>query len=62
MMCTHCEAQVRKCLENLGASKVHVSHKEGKAEFTIAKAVTDKRIKNAIENEGYKIIKKANRF
>lgn len=57
MMCTHCEAQVRKCLENLGASKVYVSHKEGKAEFTIAKAVTDKRIKNAIENEGYKIIK-----
>ncbi len=57
MMCTHCEAQVKKCLENLGAAKVYVSHKEGKAVFTISRDITDKRLKNAVENEGYKIIK-----
>ncbi len=57
MMCTHCEAQVKKCLKNLGASKVYVSHKEGKAIFTISRDITDKRLKNAIENEGYKVIK-----
>ena len=57
MMCTHCEAQVKKCLENLGASKVYVSHKEGKATFVITKSITDKRLKNAIENEDYKVIR-----
>lgn len=57
MMCTHCEAQVKKCLENLGASKVYVSHKEGKAVFIIEKNITDKRLKEAIEKEGYKVTK-----
>ncbi len=56
MMCGHCEAAVKKCLEATdGVESAAVSHKDGTAVVTLSKAVSDKKLKSAVEAEGYKV-------
>jgi len=57
MMCPHCEARVKKVLEEIdGVTSVVASHKDKSAVITSVKEIDDALIKNIIENEGYKII------
>jgi len=56
MMCEHCEARVKKCLEALEqvASAV-VSHKEGTAVVTLKEEVDNETLKKAVEDQDYKV-------
>ncbi|MDD6074272.1 MAG: heavy metal translocating P-type ATPase, partial [Clostridium sp.] len=57
MMCVHCEARVKKCLEAVsGVEEAVVSHEKGTAEVTIADGVTDDVLKKAVEDQDYKVI------
>ena len=57
MMCPHCEARVKKSLEEIdGVKSVVASHKDKSAVITSVKEIDDEIIKNIIEKEGYKII------
>ncbi len=57
MMCPHCEARVKKVLEEIeGVESVVASHKDKTAVITSTKEIDDDIIKSIIENEGYKII------
>ena len=56
MMCVHCEARVKKCLEAVsGVEEAVVSHEKGTAEVTIADGVTDDVLKKAVEDQDYKV-------
>ena len=58
MMCHHCEASVKKCLEAFDeVSEAVVSHVEGTARVKLNSDIEDKKLKKAIEAEGYKVIK-----
>lgn len=58
MMCPHCEASVKKCLEALDeVSEAVVSHVDGTATVKLALDIDDKKLKKAIEAEGYKVVK-----
>ena len=58
MMCEHCEAAVKKCLEALdGVKEAAASHKDGKVQVKLYKNIDEKKIKKAIEAEGYKVTK-----
>lgn len=57
MMCPHCEARVKKCLEEMaGVSGAEVSHEAGTAIVTADETVTDEMLKTLIEGEGYKVL------
>lgn len=57
MMCPHCEARVKKLLEECdGVVSAEASHKEGKAILTLSKAVDDEIINKIITDAGYKVI------
>jgi len=57
MMCPHCEARVKKILEDLdGVENAVTSHTEGTATVTLSKEVADDVFKNVIEDAGYKYI------
>ncbi len=56
MMCEHCEAHVKKALENIGFEVIEISHKDGYAKVSSKKEIDTNTIKNAIENEGYEFI------
>ena len=57
MMCPHCEARVKKCLEELAqVDAANVSHETGKAEIVLNTEMTDEELKNIIEAQGYKVI------
>lgn len=57
MMCPHCEARVKQCLEGMdGVEEAKVSHKEGRAVVTLNKDILDDVLKNAVEEQGYKVI------
>lgn len=56
MMCPHCEAHVKKALENLdGVLTATVSHTQGTA-IVESNKVTDEVLKNTVEAEGYKVL------
>ncbi len=56
MMCHHCEAAVKKCLEALpDVIEANASHTEGKAVVKLTKDVADTKLKKAVEAEGYKV-------
>ena len=56
MMCGHCEATVKKALEELkNVQNAEVSHEKGTAIVTLTGEVNDKTIKNAIKAAGYKV-------
>ena len=57
MMCPHCEARVKKVLEELPeVSEAIVSHKEGTAIVKLSEELDDSVLKNTVENQGYKVI------
>ncbi len=57
MMCPHCEARVKKVLEEIdGVTNAVANHKDKTAVITSVKEIDDNTIKTIIENEGYKII------
>ena len=56
MMCGHCEARVKKCLEAIdGVEYAEVSHTAGTAVVTLTKDVDNNIMKTAVENEDYKV-------
>lgn len=57
MMCPHCEARVKKVLEELEeVSEALVSHKDGTAILTLKAPVSDEKLTKLITDNGYKII------
>ncbi len=57
MMCGHCEARVKKCLEALeGVSEAKVSHEEGTAVVTLSGDVSDDVLKKAVEDQDYQVL------
>ena len=57
MMCSHCEATVKKALESVdGVSCAEVSHRAGTAVVTLDKEVSDQELKKAVEDKEYKVI------
>lgn len=57
MMCEHCEATIKKALENLeGVTGVTVSHKEGIAVVRTDGNVSFDEMKQAVEAEDYKVL------
>ncbi len=57
MMCPHCEARVKKVLEELdGVSQVLPSHENGTAVITLEKEVDFAILKSTVENQGYTVI------
>ena len=56
MMCTHCEASVKKALEALdGVSSAEVSHEKGTAVVTLSSELADDVLKKAVEDRDYKV-------
>ncbi|MGN0490895.1 heavy metal translocating P-type ATPase [Ruminococcus sp.] len=57
MMCPHCEATVKKTLEELdGVTQAVASHEKGTAVVTLEKDVTFETLKKAVEDKGYAVI------
>ena len=57
MMCGHCEARVKKCLEAVpGVTGAAVSHETGTAVVTLGEAVADETLKSAVEAQDYKVL------
>ncbi len=55
MMCPHCEARVRKALEELeGVQSAEVSHSAGTAVVTVSGA-SDEALKAAVVAQGYEV-------
>ena len=56
MMCGHCEARVKKCLEALpGVAEASVSYEAGTAVVTFDGEVTDEVLTKAVEEQDYKV-------
>lgn len=56
MMCGHCEAAVKKALEELEqVERAEVSHSEGTAFVTLNAEVADEVLKKAVEDKDYKV-------
>lgn len=57
MMCKHCEAHVKKTLEAMPqVVSAEVSHEKGTATVTLNEKIADEVLKNAIEEQDYKVI------
>ncbi len=57
MMCGHCEAHVKKALEELsGVVRAEVSHEKGTAVVTLNEAVEDEKLKKAVEEQEYEVV------
>ena len=57
MMCGHCEARVKKCLEALAeVSEAVVSHESGTAVVTCSGEVSDEVLTKAVEEQDYKVL------
>ena len=57
MMCGHCEARVKKCLEGLDqVTEAVVSHEAGTAIVTLSGDVSEEKIKNTVEAQDYKVV------
>lgn len=57
MMCGHCEARVKKCLEALEqVTEAVVSHEAGTAVLTLNAEVSDEVLKKTVEDQDYKVI------
>ena len=56
MMCGHCEARVKKILEELEhVSEAQVSHEKGTAVVCMETEVADEVLKKAVEDQGYQV-------
>ena len=57
MMCPHCEARVKKALEEIpGVASADVSHERGDAVVTLSSDVSDSVLKGAVEAAGYTVL------
>ena len=57
MMCAHCEARVKKCLEALPqVDEAVVSHERGTAALKLNADVSDDVLKKAVEDQGYEVV------
>ena len=57
MMCGHCEARVKKCLEALPeVTEAAVSHETGTAVVTLNAEAADEVLRKAVEEQDYKVI------
>ena len=57
MMCGHCEARVKKALEEIdGVVSAEVSHEKGTAVVTLSKEVPAEILKKAVEDAGSKVL------
>ncbi len=57
MMCPHCEARVKKCLEALPeVTEAIVSHEKGTAVLTLNAEIADSTLKKTVEDQGYTVI------
>ena len=57
MMCAHCEARVKKCLEALPqVDEAVVSHEQGTAVLKLNADVSDDLLKKAVEDQGYEVV------
>lgn len=57
MMCGHCEARVKKVLEELvQVSEAIVSHEDGSAIVTLSAELSDAALKETVEAQGYKVL------
>ena len=57
MMCGHCEATVKKALEEVqGVDSAEVSHEANKAVVTLSGDVSDEALKQAVEAKDYKVL------
>ena len=57
MMCGHCEARVKKCLEELdGVTEAIVSHEKDCATVVLSKDIPDEVLKKTVEGQGYKVL------
>lgn len=57
MMCGHCEAAVKKCLEELKeVSEASVSHEAGTAVVTLTEEISEEILKKAVEDKDYKVL------
>ena len=57
MMCPHCEARVKKCLEELPeVESAEVSHEAGTAVLTLNSAIADEKIRETVEAAGYEYV------
>ncbi len=57
MMCPHCEARVKKYLEELeGVSEAVTSHTDGTAIVTLTADVSDSILKDTVEKQGYTVV------
>lgn len=57
MMCGHCEARVKKCLEALPeVAEAVVSHENGTAVVTLSAEVSDDVLKETVEAQDYKVV------
>ena len=57
MMCMHCEARVKKCLEETdGVTEAVVSHQTGTATVKMSKDIPYDELKKTVEEQGYKVI------
>lgn len=57
MSCNHCVNHVTEALEEIGAEKIKVSLENKSAELDIKDSVTDEKIKLAVEDAGYDVVK-----
>lgn len=56
MMCGHCEARVKKCLEALEqVDEAVVSHEAGTAVVKLNSDISDDVLKEAVEAQDYKV-------
>ena len=57
MMCGHCEARVKKCLELLPeVTEAVVSHEAGTAVVELNGDVADEVLKKTVEDQDYKVL------
>ena len=57
MMCPHCEARVKKVLEELeGVSEAIVSHTSGTATVILSAPVADDVLTRVVTDNGYQVI------
>ena len=57
MMCGHCEARVKKCLEaREGVVQAEVSHEAGTAEVTLAAELDNEALIKAVEEQDYHVV------
>ncbi|MDE5863870.1 MAG: cation transporter [Lachnospiraceae bacterium] len=57
MMCGHCEANVKKALEELeGVTEAVVSHEKGTAVVKLSGDIADDLLKKAVEDKDYTVV------